>query len=84
MPAPLAPKLELPARAGSNSTTTSTPRQPFFVPPKESASTPAFQVSSAGLDPSAATGLAKRAPSMCTGSPAAWATPVSAATAPGS
>ena len=38
---------------------------PFLVPPKQSTSTPAFQVISAGLHPRLAQALAKRAPSMC-------------------
>ena len=37
---------------------------PFFVPPKHSKSTPHFHVISAGVHPSDATALAKRAPSM--------------------
>jgi hypothetical protein len=42
---------------------------PFFVPPKHSTSTPAFQVISAGSQSSAAQAWAKRAPSICSFSP---------------
>jgi hypothetical protein len=42
---------------------------PFFVPPKHSTSTPACQVISFGATPSAATALAKRAPSIWIFSP---------------
>ncbi|MNP59289.1 hypothetical protein D3C76_1542740 [compost metagenome] len=38
---------------------------PFFVPPKHSTSTPAFQVRSAGVQPRNAQALENRAPSMC-------------------
>lgn len=38
---------------------------PFLVPPKQSTSTPAFQLSSAGEQPRKAQALEKRAPSMC-------------------
>ena len=38
---------------------------PFLVAPKDMTSTPDFQVSSAGEQPSPASALAKRAPSMC-------------------
>ena len=41
------------ARPGSKRITASTPSRPFLVPPKLSASTPAFQDSSAGVQPSA-------------------------------
>ena len=71
------------ARAGSNRITASTPISPFLVPPKLSTSTPARQLSSAGVQPSAATALAKRAPSMCTGTPAARASAARAATSSG-
>ena len=54
--------------------------QPFLVPPKLMMSMPAFQVSSAGLAPVAATALAKRAPSMCTAMPRARASDASART----
>ena len=39
---------------------------PFLEPPKQSTSTPASQVISLGVTPSATTALANRAPSMCT------------------
>ena len=57
--------------------------QPFLVPPNESMSTPAFQVISAGDTPSAATALAKRAPSMCTARPFCLPIAASAATSSG-
>src|SRR5690606_37624515 len=38
---------------------------PFLVPPKQSTSTPAFQLSSAGDRSREAQALAKRAPSIC-------------------
>ena len=41
-----------------------------LVAPKDSAVTPAFQVISAGLQSRLTSALAKRAPSMCSGSPA--------------
>jgi hypothetical protein len=47
-------------------TTASAVSAPFLVAPKESTSTPAFQVASAGVPPRRATALARRAPSMCT------------------
>ena len=59
------------AAALSKKTTASAAMQPFLVPPKESTSTPARQVRSAGAHFSAATALAKRAPSMWTPQP--WA-----------
>jgi hypothetical protein len=46
-----------------------------LVPPKLTASIPAFHVISAGVHPSAAQALAKRAPSRC-GRPASRAMPV--------
>ena len=46
---------------------------PFLVTPNDRMSTPDFQVTSAGLQPSRATALAKRAPSMCTFRPCARA-----------
>ena len=52
--------------ARSKNTTASPTGRPFFVPPKQSTSTPARQVMSLGWQPSVATALAKRAPSMCT------------------
>ncbi len=45
-------------------------QQPFFVAPKERISTPRFQVISAGVVSSAVSALAKRAPSICNGTPA--------------
>ena len=67
MAAALAERL---AGAGSNSTMASAPSAPFLVAPKDSAVTPAFQVISAGLQSRLTSALAKRAPSMCSGSPA--------------
>ena len=64
--------------AGSKRTTASTPMRPFLVPPKLSASTPARQVISAGVQPSVTRALAKRAPSMWTREPKPWATSVTA------
>ena len=61
-------------------TIASAAQQPFLVPPKLRKSTPAFQVSSAGLAPVAATALPNRAPSTCTASPRAFAMPASACT----
>jgi hypothetical protein len=46
-------------------TTASAVSAPFLVAPKESRSTPAFHVASAGVQPRRATALARRAPSMC-------------------
>jgi hypothetical protein len=63
VPRPLAAERQLAPAGGSNSTTASTPMQPFLVPPKLTASIPAFHVISAGVHPSAAQALAKRAPS---------------------
>src|SRR6266567_3021927 len=54
------------ARSRLKNTTASAVSAPFLVAPKESTSTPAFQVASAGVQPSRATALARRAPSMCT------------------
>ena len=61
--------------AGSKNTTASAPSAPFLVAPSDSTSTPHFQVASAGVHRKCARALAKRAPSMCTGSSccrAAW------------
>ena len=66
------------ASAGSNTTTASALIAPFLVAPSDSTSTPARQVSSAGVQPSAATALANRAPSMCTRRPWRCATSHSA------
>ena len=66
------------ASASSNTTTASALIAPFLVAPSDSTSTPARQVSSAGVQPRAATALAKRAPSMCTCRPWRWATAHSA------
>jgi hypothetical protein len=52
--------------------------RPFLVPPKLTASTPAFQVISAGVQPSAASALAKRAPSRWTFEPNSRETAVTA------
>ena len=52
---------------------------PFLVAPKESTFTPAFQVISAGVQPRCTSALAKRAPSMCSGSRWALAAALSAA-----
>src|SRR3546814_16948061 len=46
---------------------------PFLVKPKDSASTPARQVTSAGAQPRKATAFAKRAPAMCSFNPSARA-----------
>ena len=46
---------------------------PALVAPKESTSTPHFQVASAGEQPRCAMALAKRAPSMCSFRPRRWA-----------
>ena len=54
------------ASARSKNTTASAASAPFLVAPKERTSTPAFQLASAGVQPSRATALAKRAPSMWT------------------
>ncbi len=55
--------------AGLKNTTASAAMHPFLVPPKDSTSTPAFHVSSAGVTPSPATAPANRAPSMCSAMP---------------
>ena len=57
--------------------------KPFLVPPRHSTSTPARQLMSAGAQPSDATALAKRAPSMCTRMRRAWAASHSAAISAG-
>lgn len=57
-----------------SSARTSAAMHPFFVPPKESTSTPAFHVISAGEHPSASSAFAKRAPSMWTVRPFSCAT----------
>ena len=53
--------------------------QPFLLAPKDSISTPAFQVTSAGWQSRLATALANRAPSMCVAMPSFFASPVIAA-----
>ena len=63
---------------GVKKTTASAAMHPFFVPPKDSTSTPAAG-RSAGATPSAATALAKRAPSMCSARARLRATSESAA-----
>ena len=57
---------DLAKQALSKKITLSPIGRPFLVPPKQRTSTPARQVMSAGCTPSAATALAKRAPSICT------------------
>ena len=52
------------ARFRSKKTTASPTAMPFFVPPKQSTSTPACQVISLGVQASEATAFANRAPSM--------------------
>src|SRR6266853_5225512 len=47
-------------------TTASAVSAPFLVAPNDRMSTPAFHVASAGVEPSRATALARRAPSRCT------------------
>ena len=64
--------------SGLSTTTASAHQQPFFVPPKETMSTPLFQVISAGVQPSETSALAKRAPSMCSGMPCVRQTPETA------
>ena len=63
--------------------TASAAMAPFLVAPNDSTSTPARHVASAGEQPSEATALAKRAPSMCTAKPRAWARLQSAANSSG-
>ncbi|MBX9455640.1 MAG: hypothetical protein KL863_06190 [Rhizobium sp.] len=70
---------EMTWKAGLKKTIASAHQQPFFVPPSERMSIPAFQVISAGVTPRAAIALEKRAPSMWTLRPAEWATDESAA-----
>ena len=68
---------ELAGESGLEKTTASVVFMPFLVPPKHRTSTPARQVKSAGETLSraaiAAAALAKRAPSMWTARPWAWA-----------
>jgi len=66
------------ASAWSKNTTASQKGIPFLVPPRDSTSTPARHVSSAGAQPTDATAFAKRAPSMCTCMPRSCAIPASA------
>ena len=72
MAAALAPELESLAAVESKKITTSAPIAPFLVAPRLSTSTPAFQDSSAGEQPTKDSALAKRAPSMCSLSPWRW------------
>jgi hypothetical protein len=67
----------------SNRITASAASAPFLVAPRHSTSTPAFQLISAGLAPRRAQALAKRVPSICTGSPQAFAASASRATVSG-
>ena len=66
-------KLKSAASPGRQKTTASPTAKPFFVPPKETASTPASVVSSASDASSAAAAFASRAPSTCTSMPSSWA-----------